>query len=240
VITKPRVGVREFLYESAVRIVDAVRGAAQATLAKRCAPSIAPRPRAFAAPRSPEARVVVIGASTGGTEALREILSALPRDAPGIVTVQHMPEGYTLAFARRLDELCNVHVKEAAHGDEVKPGLALIAPGDRHVLLRRSARGFAVDVGTGPLVSRHRPSVDVLFRSAAEVAGPVAIGVLLTGMGDDGADGLLAMRRAGARTLAQDETSCVVFGMPKEAIRRGAACEVLPLESIATALLRHD
>jgi two-component system chemotaxis response regulator CheB len=181
---------------------------------------------------------VVLGASTGGTEALRQILAALPEDAPGIVVVQHMPEGYTAAFARRLDELCAVRVKEAAPGDEVRPGVALIAPGDRHVVLRRSTRGIAVDVVGGPLVSRHRPSVDVLFHSAVEAAGTLATGVLLTGMGDDGAEGLLAMRRTGARTIAQDEASCVVFGMPKEAIRRGAAGEVLPLESIAAALLR--
>jgi two-component system chemotaxis response regulator CheB len=182
----------------------------------------------------------VIGASTGGTEALRALLHALGGHAPAIVIVQHMPEGYTAAFARSLDASCDVRVKEAATGDAVTRGTALLAPGDRHVLLRRSAHGLAVDVVRGSLVSRHRPSVDVLFRSAAQVAGPLATGVHLTGMGDDGAEGLLAMRRAGARTIAQDEASCVVFGMPREAIRRGAACEVLPLESMAAALLRGD
>jgi two-component system chemotaxis response regulator CheB len=244
VIARPQIGVREFLYDSAVRIVDAVRAAAEASLPRR--PSAVEAPprlgskiaRAPLSLRSPEPKVVVLGASTGGTEALRQILAALPEDAPGIVVVQHMPEGYTAAFARRLDELCAVRVKEAAPGDEVRPGVALIAPGDRHVVLRRSTHGIAVDVVGGPLVSRHRPSVDVLFHSAVEAAGTLATGVLLTGMGDDGAEGLLAMRRTGARTIAQDEASCVVFGMPKEAIRRGAAGEVLPLESIAAALLR--
>lgn len=241
VITKPRVGVREFLQEAAVRLVDAVRAAASAKLTRRPTPSAPRRREPWIPPHAPslqEGRVVVIGTSTGGTEALREVLGALPEDAPGIVMVQHMPAGYTAAFARSLDRSCALRVKEAAQGDEVRRGLALLAPGDRHVVLRRSARGLAVDVVGGPMVSRHRPSVDVLFRSAARIAGPLATGVLLTGMGDDGADGLLAMRSAGARTIAQDEASCVVFGMPKEAIRRGAACEVLPLESVAQALLR--
>ena len=237
VITKPHLGVREFFHESAMRLIDAVRGAAQASLARRPSPS--PPPRSVRVVRSPDPRVVVMGASTGGTDALREILTALPEDAPGIVIVQHMPEGFTAAFARRLDEQCRLRVKEAAPGDEIAPGTALVAPGDRHVILRRSALRLVVDVVKGPLVSRHRPSVDVLFRSAAEIAGASAVGVLLTGMGDDGAEGLLAMRLAGARTIAQDEASCVVFGMPKEAVRRGAAGEVLPLESVAPALLRR-
>jgi two-component system chemotaxis response regulator CheB len=182
-------------------------------------------------------KVIAIGASTGGTEALRELLTALPPDAPGLVIVQHMPEMFTAAFARRLNELCRVEVREASNGDRVIEGRALIAPGNRHTLLRRSGAHYTVEVSDGPLVSRHRPSVDILFQSVARAAGPNAIGVILTGMGDDGADGLLDMRRAGAHTIAQDEASCVVFGMPKEAIARGAAEDVLALQRIPVALL---
>jgi two-component system chemotaxis response regulator CheB len=183
-------------------------------------------------------KVVVVGASTGGTEALRVFLEALPHDAPGVVIVQHMPEHFTAAFARRLDGICRVAVKEAASGDSVIPGRALIAPGNRHLLLQRSGARYHVEIKDGPLVSRHRPSVDVLFRSAARYAGRNAIGVIMTGMGDDGARGLLELRQAGAVTLAQDEASCVVFGMPKEAIRLGAAGNVLPLAEIAPAVLQ--
>jgi two-component system chemotaxis response regulator CheB len=181
--------------------------------------------------------VVAIGASTGGTEALRLVLEAMPPDAPGIVIVQHMPEVFTRAFAQRLDSVCRIAVKEAEPGDEVAPGRALIAPGNRHLLLRRMGPAYRADIVEGPPVSRHRPSVDVLFRSVAQAAGPRAVGVLLTGMGRDGADGLLEMKRAGAATLAQDEASCVVFGMPKEAIAAGAVDEVLPLPRIAGRLL---
>ncbi len=182
-------------------------------------------------------KVVAVGASTGGTEALRALLTALPPDAPGLVIVQHMPEMFTAAFARRLNELCRVEVREASNGDRVIEGRALIAPGNRHTVLCRSGAHYAVEVSDGPLVSRHRPSVDVLFQSVARAAGPNAIGVILTGMGDDGADGLLDMRRAGAHTIAQDEASCVVFGMPKEAIARGAVEDVLALQRIPEALL---
>jgi two-component system chemotaxis response regulator CheB len=184
-------------------------------------------------------KVVAIGASTGGTEALRLILEEMPPDCPGIVIVQHMPEGFTRAFAQRLDSLCRIEVKEAADGDRVLEGRALIAPGNRHLRLRRTGGLYGVEVYDAPLVSRHRPSVDVLFRSVAESAASNAVGVLLTGMGDDGADGLVEMRRAGAPTMAQDEASCVVFGMPKEGILRGGADEVVSLAEIPQRMLRR-
>ena len=184
-------------------------------------------------------RVVAIGTSTGGTQALEEVLTALPRVSPGIVIVQHMPEKFTAAFAARLDTLCRIRVKEAAHNDRVVPGQALIAPGGRHMLLRRSGAQYFVEVVDGPLVNRHRPSVDVLFRSAAKSAGVNALGVIMTGMGDDGAAGLLEMRNAGARTLAQDEDSCVVFGMPREAIRRGGVERTIPLSAVAGEIQRQ-
>ena len=182
--------------------------------------------------------VVCIGASTGGTEALRAVLEALPANAPGIVVVQHMPESFTKAFARRLNSLCEVDVKEAEHGDTVMRGHVLIAPGGlRHTMLERQGARYVVAVKEGPLVSRHRPSVDVLFRSAARNAGANAVGVIMTGMGDDGARGLLEMKQAGARTIAQDEATSVVFGMPREAIARGAADRIAPLGGIAHELL---
>ena len=184
-------------------------------------------------------KVIAVGASTGGTEALRVFLQALPYDAPGIVIVQHMPQGFTAAFARRLDGICRVAVKEAADGDTVVPGRALIAPGNRHLLLKRSGARYYVQIKDGPLVSRHRPSVDVLFRSVARYAGINAIGVIMTGMGDDGARGMLEMKQAKAVTLAQDEESCVVFGMPKEAIQRGAAAKVLPLGRVANEITTY-
>jgi two-component system chemotaxis response regulator CheB len=185
-------------------------------------------------------KVLALGASTGGTEALRTILEAMPADAPGLLVVQHMPEVFTRAFAERLDRTCRIEVKEAVDGDRVLEGRALVAPGDKHMLLRRSGGHYAVEVSDGPLVSRHRPSVDVLFRSVAIAAGPNAVGAVLTGMGDDGAAGLLEMKQAGAATLAQDEASSVVFGMPKEAIQLGAVDDVVPLERMATTLLRRS
>jgi two-component system chemotaxis response regulator CheB len=184
-------------------------------------------------------KVVVIGASTGGTEALKTLLETFPEDAPGIVIVQHMPELFTRAFAQRLDGLCNITVKEAESNDTVLRGRALIAPGNHHILLKRSGARYFVDIKEGPLVCRHRPSIDVLFRSAARYAGPNAVGVILTGMGDDGAKGMLEMKRAGAKTIAQDETTCVVFGMPKEAIKNGSVDKVLPLQSVAGAILNY-
>ncbi len=245
VVAKPRLGVKGFLEESASDLVEAVRGAAHARPRRRAGPA---SPRLPADPVLPARRrqplerttlkVAAVGASAGGTEALRVLLGALPPDAPGLAIVQHMPEVFTGAFARRLAQTCRVEVKEAEDGDRVAPGRALIAPGNCHLAVRRSGAQYVARLLDGPLVSRHRPSVDVLFRSAAQAAGRNAVGVILTGMGDDGAAGLLEMRQAGAHTIAQDEASCVVFGMPKEAIALGAAGEVLPLECIAEAVLR--
>ncbi|MBM3290988.1 MAG: chemotaxis response regulator protein-glutamate methylesterase, partial [Candidatus Hydrogenedentes bacterium] len=183
-------------------------------------------------------KVIAIGASTGGTEALTTVLTALPPDAPGVVIVQHMPEHFTRSFANRLNELCAMEVKEAEHNDTVGPGRVLIAPGNYHMLLRRNGAVYCVDVKQGPLVSRHRPSVDVLFKSVAKYAGKNAVGVLLTGMGADGADGLLEMKSQGALTIAQDEATSIVFGMPKEAIARGAADHVVGLPHVSAKMLQ--
>jgi two-component system chemotaxis response regulator CheB len=246
VVEKPRLGVKQFLEESAVRLTDTVRGAVNARLRRARLPLRSVHVRHSADVVLPAATrqlefttdtVLALGASTGGTEALRAILEALPPDAPGLVIVQHMPEGFTRAFAQRLDKSCPIEVKEASNGQRLVRGRALIAPGNRHLLLHRSGDHYTVEVKDGPLVSRHRPSVDVLFRSVARAAGPNAVGVLLTGMGDDGAQGLLEMKQAGATTIAQDEATCVVFGMPKEAIQRGAVDEVIPLPGIAARML---
>ena len=182
-------------------------------------------------------KVVAIGASTGGTQALQRVLMAMPVNSPGLVVVQHMPEHFTHSFAERLNDLCAIEVKEAADGDTVSPGRALIAPGSYHMLLRRSGAVYRVQVKRGPLVCRHRPSVDVLFRSVAQYAGRNAVGVIMTGMGNDGAAGLKEMHEAGAPTIAQDEATCVVFGMPREAIKLGAADLVAPLEHIPQKIL---
>jgi two-component system chemotaxis response regulator CheB len=184
-------------------------------------------------------RIAVVGASTGGTEALRFFLEAMPLDAPGIVIVQHMPENFTASFAKRLDNLCSISVKEAENNDTVIRGRALLAPGNHHLLLKRSGARYYVEVKDGPLVCRHRPSVDVLFRSAARYAGKNAVGVIMTGMGDDGARGMLEMKEAGAFNIAQDENSCVVFGMPKEAVKLGGVDSVLPLGTIAAEVVRR-
>ena len=183
--------------------------------------------------------VVAVGASTGGTEALRVFLEAMPPNAPGIAIVQHMPELFTARFAERLNRSCRITVKEAADNDSILRGQALIAPGNRHLLLKRSGARYYVELRDGPLVSRHRPSVDVLFRSAARYAGRNSIGVIMTGMGDDGARGMLEMKEAGAYTIAQDESTCVVFGMPAEAIKAGAVDRVLPLAGIAPEVVRR-
>ena len=246
VIEKPRLGVKGFLHDSAIMLRDTVIAAARARVRRVVRPlppaadlATAPRPRARSALATTTDKVIALGASTGGTEALRAILEAMPADAPGLLVVQHMPEGFTRAFADRLDRSCRIEVKEAADGDRVFDGRALIAPGQRHMTLKRSGTHYTVELSDGPLVSRHRPSVDVLFRSVAAAAGGSAVGAILTGMGDDGASGLLEMRRAGAVTLAQDEASCVVFGMPRAAIERGAADHVVPLEHMAARVLRH-
>jgi two-component system, chemotaxis family, protein-glutamate methylesterase/glutaminase len=240
-IAKPTLGVKGFLEESAVLLIDAVRAAALSKPMRRrargnaTADAVLPPPiRRRVTGDAPG--VIAIGASTGGTEALREILRELPASTCGIAIVQHMPEVFTRSFARHLNEVCAMEVKEAEPGDELCAGRALVAPGDKHlVVMSRGARLY-VDVVDGPLVSRHRPSVDVLFRSVASAAGPTSIGVILTGMGADGAAGLAEMKDAGAFTIAQDEATCAVFGMPREAIKRGAANCVLPLPEIAAAL----
>ena len=247
VIAKPRLGSKQFLEDSRITLCQAVKAAAAAQLRLlRPRPAVQPKltadailsPATHAMAETTE-KVVAIGASTGGTEALKILLETLPSDAPGIVIVQHMPELFTRAFANRLDSLCRITVKEAESNDTVLRGRALIAPGNHHMLLKRSGARYYVDIKDGPLVCRHRPSVDVLFRSAARYAGQNAVGVILTGMGDDGACGMLEMKQAGAVTIAQDEATCVVFGMPKEAIKRNAVDKVLPLQAVAGVLVAH-
>jgi two-component system chemotaxis response regulator CheB len=247
IILKPRMHTKAFLHESSIRICEAVKAAAQAKVRKIPENAFESPPKLTADPVIRKAKsvpqiattekILVVGASTGGTEAIRLLLERFPAEGPPAVVVQHMPEHFTAAFARRLDQCCDMAVKEAADGDAVARGRVLIAPGNRHLLLKRKGLGYIVQVKNGPLVCRHRPSVDVLFRSAARYAGRNAIGVLLTGMGDDGAQGLLEMKEAGAFTIAQDQDSSVVFGMPSEAIRRGAVDVVLPLEQINRAVL---
>jgi two-component system, chemotaxis family, protein-glutamate methylesterase/glutaminase len=246
VITKPKLGVREFLHESAVLLLDVVWSAAEARIVPRqqTAPlhrltADAVLPPLRTSPRHSESHdaLIAVGASTGGTEALRVFLSGMPPDCPPIVIVQHMPENFTRAFANRLDRECAIEVREGADGMVLHSGLAVIAPGNFHAVVNRNGVNLIVNVMDGPLVSRHRPSVDVLFRSVAVAAGRNAVGVIMTGMGDDGAQGLLEMKQAGAATIAQDEASCVVFGMPREAIIRGAVDFVLPLERISQGAL---
>lgn len=247
VIAKPRMGAKQFFEDEQSRIRQAVRAAGMARVRRIApAPEVQPKLSADAVIAKPRLsamiettdKVVVVGASTGGTEALRVFLEAMPLDSPGIVIVQHMPEKFTAAFAKRLDGICRITVKEAEDDDTVIRGRALIAPGNLHTLLKRSGARYYVEVKDGPLVSRHRPSVNVLFRSAARYAGRNALGVIMTGMGDDGADGMGELKSAGAHTIAQDEATSVVFGMPHEAIKRGCVDRVLPLESIAMDVIR--
>ncbi len=250
IIQKPRMGTKQFLEESRVLVCDAIKAASAARIKPVAARpmSVAPKLTADAVLAKPSARamiqttekIVSVGASTGGTEALRVLLEAMPPDAPGIVIVQHMPENFTAAFARRLDGICRISVKEAENNDSVIRGRALIAPGNRHMLLKRSGARYYVEIKDGPLVSRHRPSVDVLFRSTAQYAGKNSVGVIMTGMGDDGARGLHEMKETGAYTIAQDEGSSVVFGMPKKAIELGAVDKVASLEDISRAILEHS
>jgi two-component system chemotaxis response regulator CheB len=237
IVAKPKIGVRNFLLDASAQLVDAVKAAAQANVSNL-------RPRASAAVARPARaineiteRVVAIGTSTGGTQALEVVLSALPRASPAIVVVQHMPARFTTAFSQRLDAICEIEVKEAQDNDRVLPGCALIAPGGKQMTLKRSGQALYVDVRNAPPVNRHCPSVDVLFHSVAKCAGSNALGIIMTGMGSDGARGLLQMHQAGARTVAQDEDTCVVFGMPKEAIKLGAVDRVLPVQSIPGEIL---
>jgi len=245
IIAKPTLGLKDFLHESAAEVVTAVRAAAAARMRNlvRGAPARAPEAKAEGAAANLQAMakttesIVAIGTSTGGTQALEVVLTALPRVAPGIVIVQHMPERFTASFAARLNSLCEIDVFEAQDGQRVVPGRALIAPGGKHMRLQRSGAQYRVEVLDGPVVNRHRPSVDVLFRSVAKCAGRNALGIIMTGMGDDGARGLREMHDAGARTIAQDEETCVVYGMPKEAVKLGGVDRCLPLQQIASALL---
>jgi two-component system chemotaxis response regulator CheB len=248
IVTKPKLGLKQFLSDGADDLVQTVRSAAGARVSRLLPP--APAPQRFSADAILAApvgamtqttdSVVALGTSTGGTQALERVLLGLPKVCPGIVVVQHMPANFTAAFAARLDSICALNVREAQTGDRVIPGRVLIAPGGSHMLLRRTGAQYFVDIVDGPPVNRHRPSVDVLFRSVARAAGANAMGVIMTGMGDDGAAGLLEMRNAGARTLAQDEESCVVYGMPREAVRRGAAEKSIPLDQMAQEILKQS
>ncbi len=240
-VTKPTIDVERGLLRLARELVAKVKAASRARVRPRPGgpgPAASPRSTPFVAASSGPQKMIAIGASTGGTEALREVICALPAGSPGIVVVQHMPEGFTAQFAARLDRIASVRVKEAEDGDVISPGRVLIAPGShKHMEVVRSGIGFGVRLVTSEPVKHHRPSVSVLFHSCARAVGPGAVGVILTGMGDDGADGLLAMRMRGARTIAQDEQSCVVFGMPKAAIAQGGVEVVMPLERIAGGML---
>ncbi len=238
VMCKP--GTAYTVGDMSIELIDKIKSAAAVDMSKwtKLASQVQEPPQRLNIIQTTN-KVVAIGASTGGTQALQSVLSVMPTNAPGIVIVQHMPEHFTTSFAKRLNELCAIEVKEAENGDSVIPGRALIAPGNKHMLLRRSGARYYVEVKTGPLVSRHRPSVEVLFNSVAQSAGPNSIGVIMTGMGGDGADGMLKMKESGAITIAQDEASCVVFGMPKEAIKRGGVDFIVPLSKIPETILAH-
>jgi two-component system chemotaxis response regulator CheB len=255
VIAKPRIGTKQFLEETRATLCDTVVAASLANMRQKRQTMVPPKltadvilpksaPRRATLREAPAGRsgkppaLIAIGASTGGTEALLILLRELTRETAGIVIVQHMPEGFTAAFADRLNQLCEIEIREAKDGDTIEPGLALVAPGNWHMLVRGKGKGYAVEVKAGPQVCRHRPSVDVLFRSVAQSVGPNALGVILTGMGDDGAEGMLEMKQAGAFNLAQDEASCVVFGMPNQAIKRGGVDRTLPLNAIAPLLMK--
>jgi two-component system chemotaxis response regulator CheB len=245
IITKPKIGLKQFLEDDSEDIISAVKAAAKANMkavhvsAKNTADVIMPAADKHSAMIQTTERVVALGTSTGGTQALEVVLTALPRVTPGIVIVQHMPEKFTAAFAERLNSLCQIEVKEAQNNDRVINSRALIAPGGKHMLLRRTGAQYYVEVMDGPLVNRHRPSVDVLFRSVAKCAGANALGVIMTGMGDDGAAGLAEMRSAGAHTVGQDEATCVVYGMPKEAVKRGGVEKTVPLTAIAREIMQQ-
>jgi two-component system, chemotaxis family, protein-glutamate methylesterase/glutaminase len=245
-VAKPKLDIARGMEEYAIQITDKIRAVAQAQVRKKIidpliqqkfsADAILP---SFKRKYASTEKLIVIGASTGGTEAIKEILNKLPADAPGVLVAQHMPEHFTKSFADRLNSLCKISVKEAEHNERILPGFAYIAPGNSHLLINRSGARYMVALNQGPLVNRHRPSVDVLFRSAANVAGANALGIILTGMGKDGVQGMLEMKQAGSHTIAQDEASCVVFGMPKEAIAAGGVREVLPLQNIARRTMEY-
>ncbi|MEN8247448.1 MAG: chemotaxis response regulator protein-glutamate methylesterase [Bacteroidota bacterium] len=253
VVLKPPLHSSEQKNDAAIMLIDKVKATARAHVKRRSAVKkpvksrVSPKLTADAILAKPKSssllktteKIVAVGASTGGTEAIKAFLEALPEDSPGIVIVQHMPEVFTSQFAKRLNDICAITVKEAANRDTVLRGQALISPGNKHMLLKRSGARYFVEITDGPLVSRHRPSVDVLFRSVARYAGKNSMGIILTGMGDDGAQGMLEMKTAGSYTIAQDEDTCVVFGMPKEAIKLNAVNKVLPLQSIAIELVDH-
>ena len=243
-VPKPKMDIARGMEEYAIEITDKIRAVAQARVRKTpIAPAVQEKLPADAilpgatGRFSATEKLIAIGASTGGTEAIKEILVKFPADAPGVLVAQHMPENFTKSFADRLNRLCKISVKEAEHNERVLPGYAYIAPGHSHLLLKRSGAHYIIELSQGPLVNRHRPSVDVLFRSVANIAGANALGIILTGMGKDGVTGLLEMKDAGSHTIAQDEASCVVFGMPKEAIAAGSVREVLPLQNIARRTL---
>ena len=254
IVTKPKRGVKKFLEDASTNLVDAVKAAACAKVGRMKAMASVPVHQAgpklsadavLAPPATGDAlartteRVIAIGTSTGGTQALEVVLTALPRTSPGIVIVQHMPEKFTAAFAARLNSVCQIEVREAQNNDRVVPGLALIAPGGKHMVFKRSGAQYHVEVVDGPLVNRHRPSVDVLFRSVAKSAGKNALGIIMTGMGDDGALGLKEMRNIGAHTIGQDEATCVVYGMPAIARQRGAVEREVPLQNIAKEIMAN-
>lgn len=251
IITKPQMGLKDFLENASQQLISAVRAAAKANvggrsvrkpfevIAKQTADAVLPSERKPSAMSRTTDRVVAIGTSTGGTQALEKVLTHLPRTAPGIVIVQHMPEQFTAAFATRLDQVCQMSVREAKNGDRVLPGVALIANGGMHMLLKRSGAQYIVELKDGPPVSRHRPSVDVLFRSVARSAGKNAIGIIMTGMGDDGVSGLMEMKETGANTYAQDEASCIVYGMPKEAMKKKAASYEVSLDKIPNLIVDY-
>lgn len=249
VVAKPKLNTQQALVESSIHLTDIVRAASKANpqrikpdvvsrQPKLSADAIIAKKRSSLSLLETTDKVVAVGASTGGTEALKQFLKALPIDSPGVVIVQHMPEVFTQQFAKRLNAECDVHVKEAEHGDAVLRGHVLIAPGSHHMLLKRNGAKYFVQLKDGPLVNRHRPSVDVLFRSVARYAGVNAIAIIMTGMGDDGAKGLLEIKNENGYTIAQDEATCVVFGMPKEAIKLGAHHEILPLQKVAAAVMK--
>jgi two-component system chemotaxis response regulator CheB len=259
-VAKPRIGIASGLQEMVAEIADKLRIAARARISRRAVarpapPSATPRPAGTGATapgapplvkavpiaysRASTEKLIAIGSSTGGTEALREVLTQLPADCPAVLCTQHMPPGFTKSFADRLNSLCRMHVKEAEHGERVLPGHVYIAPGGRHMLLARSGANYVIELDDGPPVNRHKPSVDVLFRTVARHAGANAMGVMLTGMGRDGADAMKEMRDAGAHNIGQDEATSVVYGMPREAAAVGAVHEVLPLPKIAGQLLQH-